>query len=226
MSDRRFFYETIANEFDSLMNSFDLERRLSIIFDELLPGDLTGMRTLDLGCGTGWFSQRARARGARLVSADISLTLVHIARRRAQSDAVVADAGALPFAAASIDLIISSEMLEHLPQPECAIQELARVVSPGGVVVLTTPNRRWLWLVNLATRIGLRPFGGYENFLEFDELPRLLSKYGFLVEKHCGFHPWPFQIAFLRPLSRYIDRHYGSSRWGAHMINQAVRARP
>ena len=76
VNDRRLFYETIASKFDSLMNPYDLERRLSIVFDEMLPRNLAGLRTLDLGCGSGWFSQRALERGAQVTSLDISLSLV------------------------------------------------------------------------------------------------------------------------------------------------------
>jgi 2-polyprenyl-3-methyl-5-hydroxy-6-metoxy-1,4-benzoquinol methylase len=225
MSDRRLFYETIASEFDSLMTPYDLERRLSIVFDELLPRDLTGLRTLDLGCGSGWFSQRALERGAHVISLDISPSLARMTRNRTQASTVAADAARVPFASGSFDLIISSEMLEHLERPEWGIQEIGRLVTPGGVVVLTTPNRRWLWLVSLATKIGLRPYEGYENFMGFDELGQELLQVGFTVQAHCGFHPWPFQLAVLRPLSRWVDRRCGFGCWGRLMINQAMRAR-
>ncbi len=205
------------------MNPFDLQRRLSVIFDDLLPESLENARMLDLGCGTGWFSKGACERRARVVSLDISPALARIARRRAQTLAISADACRAPFAAGSFDLIISSEMLEHLPEPERGIQEIARLLAPGGIAILTTPNRHWLWLVNAATQLRLRPYEGYENFLGFRELRSLFAKHGLNVEIHCGFHPWPFQITFLRPLSQYVDRKYGRGPWGAWMINQAVR---
>jgi len=225
MSERRLFYETIAREFDGLMDAYDLQRRLEVVFDELLPQDLTGATVLDLGCGTGRFSQRAHERGAQVMSVDISQALARLARGRTQALAVAADASAIPLPSGRFEIIVSSEMLEHLEQPEQGIREIARVLAPGGRVILTTPNRRWLWLVGLATRLKLRPFAGYENFLGFQELRALFEKYGLQVETHRGFHPWPFQLAGLRALSRQIDRQFGGGRWGAWMINQAVRAR-
>lgn len=225
MSDRRLFYETIAKEFDALINPYDLERRLSIVFDELLPQDLIGLRTLDLGCGSGWFSQRALERGAHVTSLDISTSLARTVHRRTQTCAVAADALCVPFASGSFDLIISSEMLEHLERPAYGVREIGRLLTPGGVVVLTTPNRHWLWLVNLATRIGLRPFEGYENFLGFDDLHQMLQRVGLAVEVQYGFHPWPFQVTPLQSLSRCVDRRHGSGPWGRWMINQVVRAR-
>jgi len=225
VKDRRHFYETIASKFDVLMNPYDLERRLAIVFDEMLPQDLTGLRTLDLGCGSGWFSQRALERGARVTSLDISVSLVRMTHQRTQANTVTADALHIPFASGSFDLIISSEVLEHLEKPERGIWEIERLLTPGGTLVLTTPNRHWLWLITLATGIGLRPFRGYENFLGFDELRQMLQNVGLVVEAHCGFHPWPFQFTPLQSLSCQVDRSHGFDRWGRWMVNQAMRAR-
>jgi 2-polyprenyl-3-methyl-5-hydroxy-6-metoxy-1,4-benzoquinol methylase len=225
MSDPHLFYDTIAHKFDSLMNRYDLERRLAVVFDELLPPTIAGLRMLDLGCGSGWFSQRAVQIGADVVSVDISNSLVRTTNSRAGSRGVVGDAARLSFASGCFELIVCSEMLEHLEEPEWGIRELARVLASRGTLVLTTPNRRWLWLVTLATRTGLRPYGGHERFLGFDELRRQLEEVDLEVEVHCGFHPWPFQLRRLQPLSRWVDRHYGSGPWGQWMINQAVRAR-
>ena len=61
---KRFFYETIAGDFDELMNAFDVRRRLEVVYDQFLTGDLAGLRLLDVGCGTGRFSERAHQRGA------------------------------------------------------------------------------------------------------------------------------------------------------------------
>jgi 2-polyprenyl-3-methyl-5-hydroxy-6-metoxy-1,4-benzoquinol methylase len=219
------FYESIAGDFDSLMNHYDLQRRLSIVFDELLPRQLTGLRTLDLGCGTGWFSQRASDLGAYVTSLDISVSLAGIARNRARSSAVVADAICVPFASDSFDLVISSEMLEHLARPEEALKEAVRVLAPGGMLVVTTPNRRWKWLVDLATSLRLRPYRGHENSMGFQQLQRGFQEIGLTIEAHYGFHPWPFQVALLQPLSHYVDRHFGHGPWGRWMINQALQAR-
>jgi 2-polyprenyl-3-methyl-5-hydroxy-6-metoxy-1,4-benzoquinol methylase len=223
--ERESFYESIASEFDSFINLYDLQRRIEIVFDELHPEDLTDVRVLDLGSGTGWFSLQAHQRGADVVSLDISRSLVHITRQRTQDVVLVADAGMTPFASDSFKLIVSSEMLEHLRHPSRGVAEIGRILAPGGIANITTPNRRWLWLVKLATSLGIRPFRGYENFLGFDELHGLMKQAGLDIELHLGFHPWPFQFAFLRPISRRVDRKYGRGLWRKWMVNQAVRAR-
>jgi 2-polyprenyl-3-methyl-5-hydroxy-6-metoxy-1,4-benzoquinol methylase len=225
MKSRELFYDSIAKEFDSMMNSYDLQRRLEIIYDELLPDDITDKRTIDLGCGTGWFSKKACERNAQLISLDISEKLVQLTRKRTKKPGVISDASNTPFSPCTFDIVVSSEMLEHLYNPASGIIEIDRILAPGGIVIITTPNRRWQWLVILSTKLGLRPFEGYENFLGFEELKQLLLNNGFVIEEHKGFHLLPFQISFIHPFLRLMDRLFDSTYLGEWMINQAVRAR-
>jgi hypothetical protein len=89
---------------------------------------------------------------------------------------------------------------------------------------LTTPNRKWLWLVKTATKFKVRPYEGYENFLSFKEIETLIEQQGLKIIKHHGFHPWPFQIRSLQNISQIIDQKFGKSKWGEWMINQAILA--
>lgn len=221
---KRFFYEGIADDFDELMNAFDVRRRLEVVFDQLLTDDLTGLRLLDVGCGTGRFSERAHARGAEVVALDVGPNLLRQAMARADVRAVVGDGLRLPFRDQSFDVVVSSEMIEHTTSPADAVREMARVLKPGGRLALTCPNRVWLWLVRLATALRLRPFHGYENFPSFAELERVTVANGLSVRSHVGLHPWPFQIRFLWRLSRWVDTRYGAGAWARIMINQAILA--
>ncbi len=51
---KRYFYDTIADDFDSIMDMYDTRKRLKIIFGDLLPERLNGKRILNADCGTGW----------------------------------------------------------------------------------------------------------------------------------------------------------------------------
>jgi len=122
-------------------------------------------------------------------------------------------------------LIVISEMLEHLRDPSRGIGETRRILAREGFAPISTPNRRWLWLVRLATSLGIRPYRGYENFLGYDEIHRLLKLAGLEIELQHGFYPWPSQFPFLRPISHRVDRRCGRGLSGKRMANQALRAR-
>lgn len=219
------FYEGIADRFEGLDHPADVRRRLEIVFDECLAHTpLAGRRTLDAGCGYGLFSAAAAARGALVVSADIGERLVARARARAGSAGVVTDAGRLAIRDESFDVVIASEMVEHSPAPPRVIEELARSVKVGGLLVLTTPNRAWQGVVRTASRLRLRPFRGLENFVGWDELERACATAGLELLLHVGFHPWPFQLG-LHGAARRVERRLGRGRAGRFMVNQAVLAR-
>jgi SAM-dependent methyltransferase len=219
------FYESIADRFEGLDHPADVRRRLSVVFDECLRGiGLTARRTLDAGCGYGAFSAAATARGAAVVSLDIGPRLVARAVARAGSRGVVGDACRLPIRDESFDVVLSSEMLEHTPEPVRAVAELARVVRTTGLLVLTTPNRVWQGPVRVASRLGLRPFRGLENFLGWSALERACAAAGLEVLAHVGFHPWPFQLGF-EAAARRTEQRFAAGRAGRLMVNQALVAR-
>lgn len=219
------FYDQIADELDDLASDYDLRRRLEVLFDELLDRDLAGARLLDAGCGTGHAGARAARGAADVVAMDIGLRLVDRTRARASIPVVNADALALPFADRSFDIVISSEMIEHTPTPARAVAELARVLRVDGILLLSCPNRLWQLPVRLASRCGLRPFHGHENFPSPSRLARMAAAAGLKVERHIGLHPWPFQIRPLQRLSSLVDRQFGAGFFRRLMINQAIRAR-
>jgi SAM-dependent methyltransferase len=219
------FYERIAGRFEGLDHPADVRRRLRVVFDECLGRTpLAGTLTLDAGCGYGLFSAEAATRGAAVVSVDIGARLVARAVARAGSRGVVTDAGRLALRDESVDLVISSEMLEHTEAPLRAVAELARVLKPDGLLVLTTPNRAWQGVVRAASRLGLRPFRGRENFVGWRQLERACAAAGLDVLIHLGFHPWPFQLGFHRA-ARAVERHVARGAAARLMINQAVVAR-
>ena len=114
-----------------------------------------GERVLDLGCGFGRHAFEAFRRGAHVVAVDRARAEVEQvagmframvtageASPGGSACAVRADLLALPFAAAAFDVVVASEVLEHIPADEMALAEIARVVRPGGRVAVTVP-RYW-----------------------------------------------------------------------------------
>jgi len=92
------------------------------------------------GAGIGMYSRHLAAAGARVVSIDIDYPSMRIAAQ-AVTRCVVAACEALPFPAASFDTVLSHEVLEHVQDDAMALAEIARVLRPGGRLVLFVPNR-------------------------------------------------------------------------------------
>jgi len=86
--EKSYFYNTFADQFDSKMNMYDTNKRLHIIFNQLLPESLKGKSVLDAGCGTGWFSKKAEEQGAKVTSLDIGYNLLRIVRNKCDSTLV------------------------------------------------------------------------------------------------------------------------------------------
>lgn len=101
-----------------------------------------GTRLLDAGCGIGFFSQVARAQGARVVSLDFSPAALRVYRKRGGADATLLAGSVeeLPFADGSFDCAMAIDVIEHLYRPDLLLKELHRVVRPGGRVLVETDN--------------------------------------------------------------------------------------
>jgi 2-polyprenyl-3-methyl-5-hydroxy-6-metoxy-1,4-benzoquinol methylase len=103
-----------------------------------------GRRVLDAGCGTGFGTEMlARAGAARAEGFDVNLEVVEHARSRAGEVATfgVGDLEQIPHAEGSFDLVTCFEAIEHVENPLRALDELRRVLAPGGVLLASTPNR-------------------------------------------------------------------------------------
>jgi SAM-dependent methyltransferase len=109
-----------------------------------LPEGVGGVRILDAGCGTGRnlaeFGALGTAQGV-----DPSPQAIDFCRRRGLGGVTAAGIEALPFGDASFDLILATDVLEHVERDDLAASELRRVAAPGALLVVTVPAYRWLW---------------------------------------------------------------------------------
>jgi SAM-dependent methyltransferase len=101
-------------------------------------------QVLDAGCGTGRnlaeFGRLGTARGV-----DPSRQAIEFCRRRGLGEVEAAGIESLPYADGTFDLILATDVLEHVERDDLAAAELRRVAAPGAVLVVTVPAYRWLW---------------------------------------------------------------------------------
>ena len=103
-----------------------------------------GRRVLDAGCGVGWGSVLLQAAGASTIHGlDIDPGAVADARRRTPSGTFeIGDLAAMPFDDGCFDLVVCFEALEHVEAQSAVLDELTRVLAPGGLLLVSSPNPR------------------------------------------------------------------------------------
>jgi SAM-dependent methyltransferase len=107
-----------------------------------LAGDVSGHPVLDVGTGAGATGLAFAARGGRVVALDLTPAMLDTARRQAAERGLrtfetrLGDAAELPFGDASFDLVTCRVCAHHFGRPRRAVAEMARVLAPGGQVLL------------------------------------------------------------------------------------------
>lgn len=120
-----------------------LKKHVELLFAERWAG--RSLHVLDAGCGLGLQSMLWAQDGHKVVALDIDTDLLEIGkelagRRQLDIQWLQGRVDKIPLPDESVDLCLCVELLEHVPNWEAALDEMARVLSPGGVVLLTTTN--------------------------------------------------------------------------------------
>lgn len=159
-----------------------------LAFPEAVSGNL-----LDAGCGTGIEAANLRRLAPGLAIHGVDISSVALAGAVARSDA--GDAAfhqsaleRLPFADSVFDYITSHEVIEHIEDPALVLCEFWRVLKPGGVCAIATPNGASWWLEHLRQRVK-RAFGrrgapvGEDNTRSPPFWRREFARAGFVLER-------------------------------------------
>jgi len=224
-SEREYIHERLGDHFEAALSLYDTNRRIEVLVNEFLRTDaLPGRNVLEVGTGLGYFAERMVRAGANVTVVDLGPTLVANVRKRLGCKGYCADALSLTeiFEPGTFDIVLSSECIEHTPDPARAVAQMLAVLKPGGLLSLSTPNLLWFPVVRAATALGLRPFDGLENFSTFAGLRSTIMEHGGVVVREKGLHLFPFQLK-MRGLSTWLDEHCQFARQA--MINICLLAR-
>ncbi len=149
------------------------------------PGD----RVLEVGCGTAALAVVAALRGCSVIASDVSMPWLVLARKQIEETEVDIEllacaAEALPFSDEAYDLVIAGDVIEHVADQRLFVRECARVLAPGGMFFLATPNRYSLglephvrlWGVGFLPRRAARRYVEVVRRTRYDHV-RLLSSF-------------------------------------------------
>lgn len=192
---RTWTFEDVGAHWDATENYDEVNDETYSYFrrfvDGLRLGDIPeNSRILDFcartGNGTEYFYQHGKI--AEAVCADVSHCMGEICRQRLEEAGLerylwvpVSD-NVLPFADQSFDAVLFFETIEHFPEPARLVNEISRVLRPGGIMVLTTPNFLWEPVHALAAILEYHHSEGPHRFIPFWRLLNMVARAGFKLE--------------------------------------------
>jgi SAM-dependent methyltransferase len=144
LTETRAFFACRAATWDAKFGDDLPAYRAAVAESGIGPGGVA----IDVGCGTGRALPPLRdavGPSGAVIALDVTPEMLHAARRPAEiarASLVLADARALPLPERSVDAIFAAGLVNHLPDTEAGLRELARVTSPGGLLVLFHPSGR------------------------------------------------------------------------------------
>lgn len=155
---------------------------------------LGGKTAIDVGCGAGLLSEPLARLGAKVTGLDAAQENIGAARAHASSVGLTIDyrhGGIEALVAETFDLVTSMEVIEHVADVDAFIFGLVRALAPGGLMILSTPNRTplsRLAMITIGEGTGIIPRGthDWERFLTPEELTGRLEAAGLVVSNLRG----------------------------------------
>jgi 2-polyprenyl-6-hydroxyphenyl methylase/3-demethylubiquinone-9 3-methyltransferase len=165
---------------------------------------LAGRRAADVGCGAGLLAEPLTRLGAAVTGIDAAPENIAVAKLHAAKQGLAIDyraGGVEALAGETFDLVTSMEVIEHVADPATFVAQLARLLGPGGIMILSTPNRTplsKLAMITVGEGLGMVPKGTHDwsKFVAPDELAehveaaglRVVERKGLSFSPAAGFH--------------------------------------
>ena len=184
-----------AYEIKILWDEIRHEELISAVLEMSTPH--SGKNILDMGCGTGGMPHYIHDMNY-IIGTDISDVAIKQAKEtfkdNPQKMFKQMDAQNLTFRNEEFDIVFAKEVIEHLPDVQKAIKEIYRVLKPGGLFVLTSPNRGSLHL-QVNKILGYKDFKcSYDHIKEYtyEETVKILEDAGFTIKSSKGIFLMPY----------------------------------
>jgi 2-polyprenyl-3-methyl-5-hydroxy-6-metoxy-1,4-benzoquinol methylase len=221
------YHGQLARGWEQRYRKRSFKARQAVLIECLEKRNLAGGSWLDAGCGTGTLSRLLADRGCEVLGVDAALEMVEAAGRLLQGEDMsvqpkfeqVETIARLPLASNSCDGVLCSSVLEYVSDVDACLKEFARVLRPGGLLLVSVPNRHSIVRLTEAGchRLGKWLGRSWVAFMDYSrnqysasQFEDRLSGYGFCSEK---------VIAFGSPLPKWVQR----SRYGGSLLMFVAR---
>ncbi len=189
------YFNRTAADYD---NSHD-GKFVRCMYQEILDraGSIKGNHILDLGCGNGNVIELLKSRReADYYGLDLSEKMIEEAEKRFQGQVhlAVGDAEGLPYENNTFDLIICNASFHHYTHPEKAVEEIKRVLKPGGTLILGDPTLPGRLLTKILSFFLKYSNSGDAKIWHKKDITKLFEHHGFAVEKwnYINHHSFMF----------------------------------
>lgn len=203
-------WSEIAQKIETSLGNadFDYFRRDKLLCYDEFYAIGRASRVLDVGCGPGHFVVFCAEKGCDVTGIDSSRGMVNLASKRLAQKNLSAHlmqvdiSGGLPFKNGAFDAVACESVLNHVGNPQQVVEEIERVLKPGGHAIIDVSNRwGFFWRISiLASQISGSYPKGYIHWISPIEAEHLVESAGFQVLKRSGLHlippPRPVSIDF------------------------------
>jgi ubiquinone/menaquinone biosynthesis C-methylase UbiE len=162
-----------------------------------------GAIVLDFGAGTGWFARFLTQLGCRVILLDVSETALKKARELYQRQPIIGDRPApefllfdgrrIPLPDASVDRVLSFHAFHHAPYPLAILEELGRILKPGGIAGFAEPGPRHSRTP--VSQFEMRNYRVVENDVDVHAIWRAAKAFGFRDLELAVFHGPPYRVS-------------------------------